>query len=364
MKNYLVLFVTILWLMPRMSNAQEIKKENLKNLDDKMNYTVGYDVGRSIQRNKLRLKERIFFKGLRDGMVDDESSDSGLLKDEERTEAKREHSKIQIENEKEDRSSVAAKNKKQADLFVKKNKKKRRVITTDSGLQYKIIKKGKGHKPSLEDKVTVHYKGSLIDGTEFDSSYKRNLPATFPVAKVIKGWTEALQLMTVGSKWILYIPPELGYGDRGAGATIKPNSLLIFEVELLEIVSEHNESQNFRQLVPNGVYKGKGYQNNGTSWSIEIHVDDDSVKIEYPSLSCGGTLSVQNMTDIHVEFQEEITHGSNCIDGGTTVLSILESGTDEGETVSPNVLNYSWLYANGEPGAVGQVTRHRLKRKL
>jgi FKBP-type peptidyl-prolyl cis-trans isomerase FklB len=126
-------------------------------------------------------------------------------------------------------------NKAAGEKFLAENKTKEGVITTESGLQYKIIKAGKGEIPTKESSVKVNYKGTLIDGTEFDSSYKRNAPATFRADQVIKGWTEALTMMPVGSKWELYIPQELAYGSRETGGQIKPFSTLIFEVELLEI---------------------------------------------------------------------------------------------------------------------------------
>jgi FKBP-type peptidyl-prolyl cis-trans isomerase FklB len=126
-------------------------------------------------------------------------------------------------------------NKAAGEKFLAENKTKEGVVTTESGLQYKIIKAGKGEIPTKSSTVKVHYKGTLIDGTEFDSSYKRNEPATFPVKGVIKGWTEALQMMPVGSKWELYIPQELAYGDQNRSAEIKPFSALVFEVELLGI---------------------------------------------------------------------------------------------------------------------------------
>ena len=112
-----------------------------------------------------------------------------------------------------------------------KNKKKKGVVTLASGLQYRILRRGKGKKPSLQSRVVTNYRGTLLDGTEFDSSYKRGEPATFPVSGVIAGWTEALQLMTVGSKWKLFIPSALAYGGRGAGRMIGPNATLIFEIE-------------------------------------------------------------------------------------------------------------------------------------
>jgi FKBP-type peptidyl-prolyl cis-trans isomerase FklB len=126
-------------------------------------------------------------------------------------------------------------NKKKGEAFLADNKKQKGVVVLPSGLQYKVIKEGKGAKPKATDTVSVHYRGTLTDGTEFDSSIKRGEPAEFPVNQVIKGWTEALQLMPVGSKWQLVIPSDLAYGPQGAGAEIGPNSTLVFDVELLEI---------------------------------------------------------------------------------------------------------------------------------
>jgi len=123
----------------------------------------------------------------------------------------------------------------QAGKFLMENKTKEGVQTLPSGLQYKVIKDGTGRTPTLVDTVSTHYRGTLLDGREFDSSYKRNAPAEFPVSRVIKGWTEALQLMKEGAKWILYVPPNLAYGERGAGDLIGPNETLIFEIELLEV---------------------------------------------------------------------------------------------------------------------------------
>jgi FKBP-type peptidyl-prolyl cis-trans isomerase FklB len=130
---------------------------------------------------------------------------------------------------------LGAANKTEGETFLAANKAKDGVVTLPSGLQYKILKAGAGPKPAATDTVTVNYRGTLINGTEFDSSYKRGQPATFGVTGVIKGWTEALQLMPVGSKWQLFIPADLAYGERGAGADIAPNATLIFEVELLSI---------------------------------------------------------------------------------------------------------------------------------
>ena len=128
---------------------------------------------------------------------------------------------------------VAKKNKAEGESFLAENKKKEGIKILPSGLQYKVIKAGTGKKPKSTDTVTVHYRGTLIDGTEFDSSYKRGQIVSFPVSGVIPGWTEALQLMEAGAKWQLFIPPNLAYGERGAGGAIGPNTTLIFEVELV-----------------------------------------------------------------------------------------------------------------------------------
>ena len=136
------------------------------------------------------------------------------------------------------RKEAGAASIKEGKEFLDANKKKEGVVTLPSGLQYKVIKAGTGAVPKATDTVKTHYRGTLISGTEFDSSYKRNEPAEFPVGGVIKGWTEALQLMKTGSKWQLYIPSELAYGENGAGADIPPNAVLTFDIELLEIVTK------------------------------------------------------------------------------------------------------------------------------
>jgi FKBP-type peptidyl-prolyl cis-trans isomerase len=138
---------------------------------------------------------------------------------------------------------MSDKNKKEGEVFLAENKSKEGVVTLPDGLQYKILKAGDGPKPSASDKVKCNYRGTLINGKEFDSSYKRNEPVTFPVNGVIKGWVEALQMMPVGSKWQLFIPSDLAYGERGAGADIEPNSTLIFEVELLSIEGKDNKAE-------------------------------------------------------------------------------------------------------------------------
>lgn len=364
MKRAWALLAGLSLLFSTQAIAKKIERNDLKTANDKLNYAVGYDVGRSVKLNKMSVEKDIFFQGMLDGEADDGSSNSGLLTASERIEVKQAHAQFRREIEREEQLAAADENLKKAKAFLKKNKRKKGVITTESGLQYRILKSGRGPKPTEEDTVTVHYKGTLLDGTEFDSSYRRNQPATFAVSRVVKGWTEALQLMSVRSKWKVYIPPELGYGVRGAGAKIPPNSVIIFEIELLEIDSardddsssenENEASLNVADILPIGVYRGIGYQNNGTSWSIEITVGRETSTIKYPSLFCGGVLSVKRVKDMRVEFYEDITYGNNCVDNGVTVLSI----TDAADT-----FYYYWQYDNGVTGAVGTVRRDTSKAR-
>ena len=146
-----------------------------------------------------------------------------------------EYMKEMSEKRKKEQGQLGGKNSEEGKKFLAANKKKKGVKTTKSGLQYKVIKQGKGKKPGVADTVTVNYRGTLINGKEFDSSYKRGKPDTFPLNGVIPGWTEGVQLMSVGSKYELYIPSDLGYGERGAGGSIGPNAALIFEIKLIEI---------------------------------------------------------------------------------------------------------------------------------
>jgi FKBP-type peptidyl-prolyl cis-trans isomerase FklB len=158
-----------------------------------------------------------------------------LLTEEQARTAIMELKKEIVQKQQEQMAALAGKNSAEGQAFLTKNKTAEGVVTLPSGLQYKILKAGEGKKPGLDDTVSCHYRGTLINGTEFDSSLKRNEPTSFPVKGVIKGWTEALQLMPVGSKWQLFVPPNLAYGERGAGGAIGPNATLIFEVELLSI---------------------------------------------------------------------------------------------------------------------------------
>jgi FKBP-type peptidyl-prolyl cis-trans isomerase len=203
----------------------------LKTDKDKASYAIGVNIGSSMHQQGVDVDPDMLALGLKDAM----GGGKKLLTDDEMKAAltglRDRVGKVQEEK----MAQAAAANKKEGDAFLAANKTKEGVVTLPSGLQYKILKAGTGPKPTATDTVICNYKGTLINDTEFDSSYKRGQPATFPVGQVIKGWTEALQLMPVGSKWQLFVPSDLAYGDRGAGPDIGPNATLIFEVELLSI---------------------------------------------------------------------------------------------------------------------------------
>jgi FKBP-type peptidyl-prolyl cis-trans isomerase len=218
--------------------AAENNALDFKDAKVRKSYAVGVDIAESLKRQELGLDPDALAAALRDALGGKELQ----MKKEDVMQALKELreemvKKMQAEMEAEQKkmAELAAKNKKAADEFLAENKKKEGVVTTASGLQYKILTKGEGKIPKTTDVVKVHYKGTLIDGKEFDSSYKHGEPAKFPVGRVIKGWVEVLQLMPVGSKWQVIIPPDLAYGEDGAGEVIEPNSVLIFEVELLGI---------------------------------------------------------------------------------------------------------------------------------
>jgi FKBP-type peptidyl-prolyl cis-trans isomerase FklB len=207
------------------------EKQELKTQKDKVSYVIGLDMGNSLKKNMVDIDTEILIRGLKDAL----SGANPLMTEQEMKETITALQKDLQAKQQEQGKALAEKNKKEGEAFLAENKKKGGVITMPSGLQYKILTDGKGKSPKATDTVTVNYKGTLIDGVEFDSSYKRGQPATFTVNGVIPGWIEALQLMKEGSKWQLFIPSNLAYGERGAGGTIGPNAVLIFEVELLSI---------------------------------------------------------------------------------------------------------------------------------
>jgi FKBP-type peptidyl-prolyl cis-trans isomerase FklB len=196
---------------------------------EKHSYALGMSIGESMSKQGLPVDPAMVARGLKDAL----NGKTAMTPDEMR--AALQEFRADVEKEMQSKAQAAAgPNRKTGADFLAANKSKDGVKVLPDGLQYKVLTAGSGPKPSASDTVTVNYRGTLIDGTEFDSSYKRNQPASFPVQGVIKGWTEALQLMPVGSKWQLFIPADLAYGDRGQG-TIPPGSTLIFEVELLSI---------------------------------------------------------------------------------------------------------------------------------
>jgi FKBP-type peptidyl-prolyl cis-trans isomerase FklB len=197
---------------------------------DKQSYAIGINVGKSLHRDDLDIDPKILLRGIQDEMA----GGKALLTDDEVKAVLTQLGMAVRQKQEEKRAELAEENKKASEAFLAENGKKEGVVTLPSGLEYKILTPGTGPKPTATDSVVCNYKGTLLDGTEFDSSYKRGQPATFPVSGVIKGWTEALQLMPVGSKWQLFIPSSLAYGERGQGP-IAPNSTLIFEVELMSI---------------------------------------------------------------------------------------------------------------------------------
>jgi FKBP-type peptidyl-prolyl cis-trans isomerase FklB len=206
-------------------------KTQLKDQKDKASYSIGYDIGSTFKKQKVDLNADALFTGLKDAL----SGKEALLSKEDREKTLEVFQKEMMEKQVAASKEAATKNAAEGEKFLAENKTKDGVKTTTSGLQYKVLKEGSGESPKETDTVVTNYRGTLLDGTEFDSSYKRNEPASFPVNRVIKGWTEALQLMKPGAKYQLFIPAALAYGERGAGRDIGPNATLIFEVELLSV---------------------------------------------------------------------------------------------------------------------------------
>ena len=221
--------------------SQVYGEENLvlKNQKDKVSYSIGMEMGKNLKMQSIDIDADILAKGIHDAF----SGGKALLTDQEVRETMTAFQKELMAKQEELLKKLGEKNKGEGEAFLAENKKKEGVKTLASGLQYQVIKAGNGKKPTPSDTVTTHYRGTLIDGTEFDSSYRRGQPATFPVRGVVPGWTEALQLMEVGAKWQLFIPPNLAYGERGAGRNIGPNATLIFEIELISIEEKKEDKK-------------------------------------------------------------------------------------------------------------------------
>ncbi len=219
------------------TNSSEAKTGStleLKTDAQKRSYALGMDIGNSVKDLPVELKVQYLAAGIRD-MVE---GNKPQLSDEEQKAVMQSFVQELESAQKEKTSAAASENQDKGKKFLSENKDKEGIEVTDSGLQYKVVKAGEGESPTAKDNVKVNYEGKLIDGTVFDSSYERGEPVTFPASAVIPGWTEALQLMKPGSEYMLYIPADLAYGERGAGAKIGPNETLIFKVEMLEVVEE------------------------------------------------------------------------------------------------------------------------------
>lgn len=224
--RWMLTFVMI--SMPALASAQDAP--GFKTEKDKLSYAMGMDLGNQLKTRSVDIDPAVFAQGLKDAL-----SGKTLLTQAEAKTVITELQKVMLVRQVEAARVAGEKSKAEGEAFLAANKAKEGVVTLPSGLQYKVLTAGTGTKPTLNDTVVCQYRGTLINGTEFDSSYKRKEPVSFPVKGVIKGWTEVLQLMPVGSKWQVFIPSTLAYGERGKGADIGPNATLIFEIELVAI---------------------------------------------------------------------------------------------------------------------------------
>lgn len=224
--GWVVVAGALLFAVP--SGAEE---QTLKSQKEKLSYAMGVDMGNNLKRQSIDIDPDVLARGLKDSLLGGKT----LMNDAEILEVKNTFQREMMKKQEEERKKLSETNKKEGAAFLEENKKKEGFKTLPSGLQYKVIAEGNGKSPKTTDTVTVNYRGTLIDGTEFDSSYKRGQPATFPVNGVIPGWTEALQLMNEGAKWQIVIPSNLAYDEKGAGNSIGPNAVLVFEVELISV---------------------------------------------------------------------------------------------------------------------------------
>ncbi|MDX1701536.1 MAG: FKBP-type peptidyl-prolyl cis-trans isomerase [Melioribacteraceae bacterium] len=209
------------------NNRKEIEISTKK---DSVSYSIGIDIGKNLKRQEIEIEPDVMLQGFLDAQAD-----TSKLTDEEIMAVMTNFQKEMREKQQNKNKMASEKNKAEAEAFFTENKNKDGVISLESGIQYKVIKSGSGKSPKISSTVETHYSGRLLDGTEFDSSYKRGNPISFAVTGVIKGWTEILQLMKEGDKWEVYIPSELAYGERGSPPMIGPNAALIFEMELIKV---------------------------------------------------------------------------------------------------------------------------------
>ena len=240
----LTVSVAILALIACGNQTEEASQPALDSVEQRLSYMVGNNIAKQFKQDGIELDIAILTLGIEDEQQNTESRltqaqiQETITAIQQRSQQRRQE---MTDQQAKARSETAEKNKTEGEAYLTANKTKEGVVTTESGLQYKELVAGDGSKPQSNDVVSVHYRGTLIDGTEFDSSYSRNKPATFPVTGVIPGWVEALQLMNIGDKWELTIPSDLAYGPGGTGGTIGPNATLVFEVELLDIVKPEDQ---------------------------------------------------------------------------------------------------------------------------
>jgi FKBP-type peptidyl-prolyl cis-trans isomerase FklB len=227
--KYLILTLISATMIAPVLFAQE--DDMIKDETDRINYSLGYQIGGDFKRQGVEIRPELVVKGVEDAL----SGAGPMMTPEEMNRTLVELQRKIVADQQAALKREADDNLAKATSFLLENKNREGVVTLPSGLQYRVVRDGTGASPGPADKVTVHYKGTLIDGTEFDSSYGRGQPAVFQANQVIAGWNEALQLMKAGAKWELFLPPALAYGNRGVGDKIEPNSALIFEVELLSV---------------------------------------------------------------------------------------------------------------------------------
>lgn len=234
-KNLVRLTIVGVFLLLFACKPQQAEKKVLtgepQTEPEKISYVLGLDIGNHLKGLQTDIDLDVFLQGVETSL---EGKDP-LITPEQATNIKKEFSQKMMQERAEKNKKMAVTNKEEGEKFLAENKTKEGVKTTESGLQYIVLEEGKGETPKATDTVSVQYKGTLINGTEFDSSYKRGKPATFPLNRVIPGWTEGLQLMREGAKYRFFIPSDLAYGERGTGPVIGPNATLIFDVELLSI---------------------------------------------------------------------------------------------------------------------------------
>ena len=223
MKSIKLIFIVLLFSITQLSHAEE----TLKTDKEKLSYSMGVFFGQTVTRQNIDVDVPAFIQAVEDVLSGGETKLDMAEMQQILTDYQ--------QKEQQERTAAAENNKQAGKDYLSANKNKDGVVTLDSGLQYKVLKEGEGDSPVGDSTVVVHYRGTLIDGTEFDSSYARGEPAELGLNRVIKGWQEALPLMKVGSKWQIVVPSKLGYGERGAGRVIGPHSTLLFDIELIEI---------------------------------------------------------------------------------------------------------------------------------